>query len=38
MHETTYGVLSTISTQNETLGMAFGNPQSVVDGPVAVVR
>ncbi|GAB5032490.1 protein creg1-like [Nannochloropsis oceanica] len=33
MHETSWGVLSSISTLQGIEGAPFGNPQSVVDGP-----
>lgn len=32
MHEATWGILSTISTDSAMLGAPFGNPQSVADG------
>lgn len=33
MHESTWGVLSTVSTLPGIAGAPFGNPQSLVDGP-----
>jgi hypothetical protein len=33
MHESTWGILSTISTLPTMTGAPFGNPQSHVDGP-----
>jgi hypothetical protein len=38
VHESTYGVLTTLSTDPATLGMPFGNPQSIVDGPYVSVN